>query len=98
MYFMIANALIYLGVIGLWMKEKRANMIGFAVVGVLETLTLIMGIYVYASFDSFALQNTVLDNDEDRPIMSIYYECFIRVGVFIVFSALQYLTYRKMFD
>ena len=55
MYFMIANALIYLGVIGLWMKEKRANMIGFAVVGVLEALTLIMGIYVYASFDSFAI-------------------------------------------
>ena len=92
---MVINAVCYLGVIGLWMKEKRANMVGFVVVAVLEALTLIFGIYVAASFDSFKILKSI-GLLENTAIMSIYIECFVRVGLFVLLSICQYFKYSKM--
>lgn len=51
---MIAGAVIYIGLIGLWVKQnKKVNLIGVGIVCVLQLLALILGLVVLISFNPY---------------------------------------------
>ena len=83
---MIANGVFYVFFIGLWIKERKANYIGMVLLCVLEFLTLIFGIYVAASNDSFKTEWPIAKDMID----AIAYECIFRVVFFILIGACRY--------